>query len=490
MAFWKIILLTNGLLGLVSFYFLIKDIIEDKKHKRPFFWKGNLLSFFICLFFIPAMIIGGAVLFLNYLKEIKKDGGLFLHYKKEKAKKEERLREEKEFKTKEEERDHLREEYEKGNISRNEIPRTLDGVRSFEFSEKLDITTNYGDEVRDIVYVENEYCESINRFFMTHKGLRLYHMYRFIYLPTLCKELEESENNELVHYLYPNIKKQPKLESLDSTYPIQFLCYPEDAKKITHGMMFLQKSHPIGCCIPFFTGDYFHLEEGTDEEILKQLDDIVHQVHNLYGHGGLYYTVKKPDLPEGKTKKYADELFSWVVYDDNIALVTEEIRRKIQSLKAQGIAQKLLIKIMPEEPSLSRLIITKDFRIILPDYQDMEIKMEPLNKAVFLLFLKHPEGIIFKHLTDYRKELIEIYKQLKPSGITERALHSIEDVTNPTLNSINEKCARIRGAFISKFDEELAKNYFITGQRGEAKRILLPRDMVMWEDEDKIKEGV
>ena len=27
-------------------------------------------------------------------------------------------------------------------------------------------------------------------------------------------------------------------------------------------------------------------------------------------------------------------------------------------------------------------------------------------------------------------------------------MQSIEDVTNPMLNSINEKCARIRGAFV------------------------------------------
>jgi hypothetical protein len=39
----------------------------------------------------------------------------------------------------------------------------------------------------------------------------------------------------------------------------------------------------------------------------------------------------------------------------------------------------------------------------------MEIKMEPLTKAVYLLFLNHPEGILFKHLPDYRQELANIY---------------------------------------------------------------------------------
>ena len=57
------------------------------------------------------------------------------------------------------------------------------------------------------------------------------------------------------------------------------------------------------------------------------------------------------------------------------------------------------------------------------------------------------EEIIFKDLPSYRNELAEIYGKLRPGGLSERALQSIEDVTNPLHNSINEKCARIRGAF-------------------------------------------
>ena len=111
----------------------------------------------------------------------------------------------------------------------------------------------------------------------------------------------------------------------------------------------------------------------------------------------------------------------------------------------------------------------------------MEIKMEPLAKAVYLLFLKHSEGIVFKCLPDYRKELAEIYVKLRPLGLSDRALQSIEDVTNPLLNSINEKCARIRGAFVGQFDDHMARHYYIDGRRGEVKKIALPRDMVVWE---------
>lgn len=129
---------------------------------------------------------------------------------------------------------------------------------------------------------------------------------------------------------------------------------------------------------------------------------------------------------------------------------------------------------------ISRLTIAKDCTILLTDYQK-EVKMEPIVKAIYLLFLKHPEGIAFKYLPDYRKELADIYLEIKPFGLTERAIRSIEDVTNPLLNSINEKCSRIKVAFQTEINVTLLKQYIITGKSGEAKRIILPRDLVIWE---------
>ena len=159
----------------------------------------------------------------------------------------------------------------------------------------------------------------------------------------------------------------------------------------------------------------------------------------------------------------------------------EDMDIRVQKIRNQGMNEWTFRGLFKTKAQLSRLVITKDYRILLPDYNDIEIKMEPLVKAVFFLFLKHPNGVVFKELADYREELQSIYKDLKPMGLTRRTIQSIEDVTNPLLNSINEKCARIRAAFVKEFDEHLAKNYFITGERGEAKKITLPRDLVTWE---------
>lgn len=158
----------------------------------------------------------------------------------------------------------------------------------------------------------------------------------------------------------------------------------------------------------------------------------------------------------------------------------KEVKEKVQKLKEYGMSEKEIISLFHTEQPLLKLFISKNYKIFLGD-ERKEVHMEPLVKAVYLLFLNHPEGIMFKHLPEYREELTRIYVKLRPTGLSDRALQSIEDVTNPLLNSINEKCARIRGAFVGQFDDHLARHYYIDGLRGEAKKITLPRDLVVWE---------
>ena len=162
--------------------------------------------------------------------------------------------------------------------------------------------------------------------------------------------------------------------------------------------------------------------------------------------------------------------------------LVEEVKVTVQKLKDLGMTEKEITTLLHSEQPLVKLIVSKNYRIYLGDCR-VEVRMEPIVKAVYLLFLKHPEGIIFKKLPDYRKELTNIYDKVRPWGLTDRAIQSIEDVTNPLLNSINEKCARIRGAFLGQFDNHMAQHYYIDGLRGEAKKISLPRELVVWEKE-------
>lgn len=158
-------------------------------------------------------------------------------------------------------------------------------------------------------------------------------------------------------------------------------------------------------------------------------------------------------------------------FDYEVTKLLEEARKQIDTLRARGVSQMVLDRLVQPQRLLSRLLVTADWHIILIDYDDLEIEMRPLAKAVYLLFLCHPEGIRFKDLPDHRDELTRIYQVIRGGELTDKARQSIVDVTDPTKNSINEKCARIREAFLLKIDERLASKYIIKGYRARPKSI-------------------
>lgn len=167
--------------------------------------------------------------------------------------------------------------------------------------------------------------------------------------------------------------------------------------------------------------------------------------------------------------------------EEDVEAVMSEVQMLVERLRQSGVGEWALQQLFQPTQKLSRLHVRYG-RIFLPDYNNVEIKMPPLSKAIYLLYLHHPEGIKFSYLPDYRRELLSMYELISGRDNREDIRRSIDDVTDPTRNSINEKCSRIKQAFLRVFDDSIARNYYITGERGEAKKILLPQDMIVWEN--------
>lgn len=170
--------------------------------------------------------------------------------------------------------------------------------------------------------------------------------------------------------------------------------------------------------------------------------------------------------------------------NSSINTLAEEIRERIGKLQMMGLPNYLIHQMIAlPEPQLSPLRITANYRLILPAYNNMVITMPTLSKVVYLFYLCHPEGVRFKELSDHRNELMEIYMRLSKRGNLDKMEQSIDQITDSTSNSINEKVSRIRAAFVSRFSDDLAKNYYIIGESGNPKFIPLNRNMII--DETK-----
>jgi hypothetical protein len=178
----------------------------------------------------------------------------------------------------------------------------------------------------------------------------------------------------------------------------------------------------------------------------------------------------------------------------------QEVKRLVSQLQAEGRADLLLhaigvplleqLRVEAAKGRLSKLVITQDYRFILDDYQK-EVELQPVHKAVYLLFLAHPEGIEFKHLADYREELLRYYMATGKMLDKEKVIESVDHLVNPLDNAINEKCSRIKKVFLSMMDEYTASYYIISSHTRKhiagssriwyerLKVITLPRDLVV-----------
>ena len=158
----------------------------------------------------------------------------------------------------------------------------------------------------------------------------------------------------------------------------------------------------------------------------------------------------------------------------------EEVKKAIEALLMTGFSAQVIKSWLEESVRLSRLRITKQFRIVLVDY-DKEVKMGPLPKTVFLFYLRHPEGVQFSYLQDHVKELRHIYGHLSRNDDPKKMEESIASLINPLNNSISEKCTAVKNAFLRQVTEDVSKHYYIRGVQGGKKGIALNRDLVEWE---------
>jgi hypothetical protein len=109
-----------------------------------------------------------------------------------------------------------------------------------------------------------------------------------------------------------------------------------------------------------------------------------------------------------------------------------------------------------------------------------EIKLKALPKALYFVFLNHPEGFPLKYLVDYRDELLSWYRKLSNRNNIGK---SIDDLTDPTNNSANEKISRIGKAFrdaIANSDESIY-SFVPIGSKGEVYTVHVDRERIMWD---------
>ncbi len=135
-------------------------------------------------------------------------------------------------------------------------------------------------------------------------------------------------------------------------------------------------------------------------------------------------------------------------------LVLEHIQTSIETLREAFVnSHRIKSKVKPLavyiDPKRNVKIGDKDIHII------------PLRKVLFIFFLKNPDGIKTKYLSEYRDDLYEVYKEIRISAEKSRITRMVEVKKggDPSFDSIKSK---LNKDLYKKLGPNLADYYMIT----------------------------
>ena len=366
------------------------------------------------------------------------------------------------------------------------------------------------------LYLENTYNESLNQCIEKNLDVidKIFKEYgfRFVYLPKWNPNRDNfrlanltDEQERLVHLFLDKVSTVEYTHLLCKALHIDpeeinsgifhFACYMHDETLFKMEILQTRFTH-------------FSMLEVTDEtieEFCRKYCEMI--VDGRSRPGGCYSAVKlKRQLTEWEfyeTNGRPCEDYADYTFPEDMKDIAENIKKEIETLKEGGYFELLLHTLGDEtinelrnvklNPSLSKIEITTNYKIMLIDY-GKEVKMTPLQKTLYIFYLRHPEGVAFKMLSAYYDELLAIYKVLSNREDLEKQQHSIRRLVDATDNAINEKCSRIKEAFLKVVDDFIAQNYYICLKKEQykdegiiytnlLKRITLPRELVIYPQE-------
>lgn len=191
-----------------------------------------------------------------------------------------------------------------------------------------------------------------------------------------------------------------------------------------------------------------------------------------------------------------------IILEEHLDAIPTEVKRLLETIRRENLQEgfKFLLNafqnIRPEIEQTNQSINQCSKSLPLPNLEistndntpysiqieNRTLNVEPLHKALYVLFLKYPEGIDLYELSEYKNTLTDIYMSISKRENTQRMKQSINRLCNRLDNSLNEKVSRINSA-INEITEPFGvdpNTYRIIGKRGKPKKIMAASALVKW----------
>lgn len=237
--------------------------------------------------------------------------------------------------------------------------------------------------------------------------------------------------------------------------------------------VFSQYAHHISRCYQEVAEDMCSVYTCNSAPSYKACEDGCYEVDETMDGDRFFYLLA--DLFENTNER---ELF---LEDQKMKKEVRRLKNIMKILETQGFGPELIVSMLKKSEDNYPKLIVRDYRVYLEGLPEKEVDLGVRERAFYLLYLRHQEGINYKDVIDYREELTELYRHTSGKVNEDVIRKSISTLIDPTKDNMSIACSKIKKAFCSMLNTWIADAYYIKGEQGENKYISLDRKLVVWE---------
>ena len=150
-----------------------------------------------------------------------------------------------------------------------------------------------------------------------------------------------------------------------------------------------------------------------------------------------------------------------LMMDEDAASIVAQIKSLLKQLRTKGATDKEIDSLLIEEDKSGRAYIDSTGMLVLPDEGNVRIKLTPMERTLYILFLRYPAGINADELWRYWDELCDIYGSQTVYDDKDLIEDAVEGICDEEKVTWYTNVSRIKRKVSEKLGKRAAEQYII-----------------------------
>lgn len=160
-----------------------------------------------------------------------------------------------------------------------------------------------------------------------------------------------------------------------------------------------------------------------------------------------------------------------IMMDEDAVSIVAQIRNLLSQLRIKGITDKEIDTILNQQQKPGRAYINTQGKLVLPDEGGVQIKLTPMERTLYILFLRYPDGINADELWRYWDELCKIYGSQMIYDDKDLIEDAVEGICDEEKVTWYTNVSRIKRKISDRLGKRAAEQYIIKRVEGSLYRI-------------------